>query len=111
MSACPLLTRPQADYSRMNKATISSDDLRQAQLDFREAEILEIVKVMRHINEGHGQAVYGSNLCGEGFLLEALRGRIKIDEKTIAGHSLGATTAVGAPSTAFPFRGAVILDR
>ncbi|KAI0392738.1 PAF acetylhydrolase [Xylariaceae sp. FL0594] len=85
-----------------------------AQLNFREAEIEEAVKVLRRINAGEGAEVFKQNTRKEGRGLEAWGGRLNVDEMIIAGHSYGATGALqalkGGPTKERPFIGGIVLD-
>lgn len=67
---------------------------KQAQLDFRQIEIEETVRVLRHINEGRGDQIFAGNPRREGRDLRHWRGRLAINNATIGGHSFGATLAV-----------------
>ncbi|GAB7341234.1 hypothetical protein MBLNU457_7513t1 [Dothideomycetes sp. NU457] len=88
--------------------------LKKAQLDFRQAEIEETVRVLREINAGSGDMVFKNNPRAEGSDLDQWRGRLNVDDMTVGGHSYGATGALqvlrGGPSHALPFKGAIILD-
>ncbi|KAL2437055.1 hypothetical protein ABEF95_016132 [Exophiala dermatitidis] len=91
------------------------ETFKQAQLDFRQAEVEEIVRVLTHINDGHGQRVFSANARGEGEHLHQWKGRLALNNATImAGHSFGATLALqtlrDGPSPALPFKAAVVLD-
>ncbi|KAK5046146.1 hypothetical protein LTR84_008603 [Exophiala bonariae] len=93
---------------------LDAETFKQAQLDFRQIEIEETVRVLRHINEGKGDQIFAGNPRGEGRELKLWRGRLGIDNATIGGHSFGATLALqtlkDGPSPALPFGGAVVLD-
>ncbi|KAI2611636.1 PAF acetylhydrolase [Hypoxylon fragiforme] len=94
---------------------VSIEKFKKAQLDFREAEIEEVVSVLRRINDGHGKQVRASNARGgEGRDFESWTARLNTQHMVIAGHSYGATGALqalrGGPSHRRPFHGAVILD-
>jgi len=88
--------------------------LKTAQLDFRQAEIEETVRVLRDINAGSGNTIFKHNPRAEGSDLDQWSGRLNVEEMTVGGHSYGATGALqtlrGGPSTALPFKGAIILD-
>ncbi|KAI1766813.1 PAF acetylhydrolase [Hypoxylon sp. FL1150] len=94
--------------------TLTVDEFKRAQLEYREAEMEEAVRVLRRINEGDGSAVRKENARGEGSDLASWKGRLNTEEMVVAGHSYGATGAMqalrGGPSVERPFRGAVILD-
>ncbi|KAH9904510.1 PAF acetylhydrolase [Xylariomycetidae sp. FL2044] len=90
------------------------DDFKRAQLNFRGAEIEEAVRVLKQINDGHGEAVFQQNPRQEGTHLADWAGILNTDEMIVAGHSYGATGAMqalkGGPSRARPFKGAIVLD-
>jgi platelet-activating factor acetylhydrolase len=93
---------------------IQIEDFHKTQLAFREAEMEEAAKVLKLINAGHGDKVFAKNARGEGKNLADWTGRLNTDEMIVAGHSYGATGALGAlrggPSTARPFIGGLLLD-
>ncbi|KAJ9633648.1 hypothetical protein H2204_006854 [Knufia peltigerae] len=95
-------------------AGLDADTFKQAQLDFRQAEVEETVRVLKHINAGHGDQVFGQNSRGEGQHLKHWRDRLAINNATIGGHSFGATLALqtlkDGPSKHLPFQSAVVLD-
>lgn len=94
--------------------TYTIDEFKRAQLEFREAEIEEVVWVLQRINYGLGADVRLQNSRGEGADLANWKGRLNTMQMVAAGHSYGATGAMqalrGGPSAKRPFRGAVILD-
>lgn len=75
-------------------AGLDADTFKQAQLDFRQAEVEETMRVLKHINAGHGDKVFSQNTRGEGQHLKHWRDRLAVDNATIGGHSFGATLAV-----------------
>ncbi|ETN42641.1 uncharacterized protein HMPREF1541_01798 [Cyphellophora europaea CBS 101466] len=87
---------------------------KQAQLDFRQAEVEQTIRVLREINDGHGEKVFASNSRKEGRDLKHWKGRLNMKEVTMAGHSFGATLALQAlkhaPSQALPLQGCIALD-
>lgn len=89
-------------------------DLKKAQLNLRQAEIEETVRVIRLINEGKGQELYEANYKSEGRDLQHWTGKLDTDRMIIAGHSYGATGAMQAlkrgPTSKLPFYGGIILD-
>jgi len=93
---------------------VTVEDFHKAQLNFREAEIEETVRVLRMINSGHGAEVLKQNPRSEGAGLADWTGRLNTDEMIVAGHSYGATGAMQAlrngPNEQRPFKGALILD-
>ena len=68
--------------------------MKEAQIAFRHAEIVETVRALREINKGNGADVFALNPRKEGQDLENWKGRLAMDQITLAGHSYGATGAV-----------------
>lgn len=95
---CLLLVQLEAgavtDMLNRDDSGLDADTFKQAQLDFRQIEIEETVRVLQHINEGKGDQVFARNPRGEGRDLKHWRGRLGINNATIGGHSFGATLAV-----------------
>jgi platelet-activating factor acetylhydrolase len=89
-------------------------ELKQAQLDFRQFEIEEAVRVLRAINDGSGAAIFEMNPRKEGEHLGSWEGQLDMTNVTIAGHSYGATGALqalkGGPCPERPFHGGIMLD-
>lgn len=87
---------------------------KQMQLNMRQAEVEETVRVLRTINVGEGAAVFENNPRNEGIDLKDWMNRLNMDRMVVAGHSYGATLALqalkGAPSDKLPFKGGIILD-
>jgi platelet-activating factor acetylhydrolase len=67
---------------------------KKAQLDSRQAEVEETIRVLREINDGTGEKVYQRNPRKEGRDLGQWEGRLNMNEVTMGGHSFGATLAV-----------------
>ncbi|KAK0883766.1 hypothetical protein LTR87_002506 [Friedmanniomyces endolithicus] len=88
--------------------------LKVTQLAFREAEIVETVRVLREINAGLGNNIFKTNSRKEGKDLPEWRGRLNLERVVIAGHSYGATGAMQALKGRHiyqrPFVGGIILD-
>lgn len=76
-------------------AKLDSAAFRQLQLDFRQAEVEEIVQILRRINEGMGDEIFTLNSRGEGQHLGGWQGRLAMNKTSVGGHSFGATLAVG----------------
>jgi platelet-activating factor acetylhydrolase len=95
------------------EAGIDCDTYKQAQLDFRQAEVEETVRVLRRLNDGGGEKIHLQNSRHEGRDLGEWTGRLS-KNTTIGGHSFGATLAMqvlkGGSSDLLPFGGAVALD-
>ncbi|GAP91039.1 putative 1-alkyl-2-acetylglycerophosphocholine esterase [Rosellinia necatrix] len=93
---------------------LGAEDFNRAQLNFREAEIEETVRVLRQINNGKGGDIFAQNSRKEGRELDGWTGRLNVNEVIMAGHSFGATGALqtlkGGPTKTRPFIGAIILD-
>ncbi|KAI1084306.1 PAF acetylhydrolase [Whalleya microplaca] len=108
------LTFRKSEVESADGKELGVDDFKKAQLDFREAEIEEAVRVLQLINSGYGDDVFKQNSRGEGSDLANWKGRLNTDEMTVAGHSYGATGALqalkGGPTQKRPFKGAIILD-
>ncbi|KAI0130663.1 alpha/beta-hydrolase [Daldinia grandis] len=103
---------PEVETPRGRELTV--DEFKRAQLEFREAEIEETVRVLQLINDGQGKEVFKSNMRDEGVDFVNWKGRLNTDDMIVAGHSYGATGAMqalrGGPSAKRPFKGAIILD-
>lgn len=78
-------------------ADLDTASFKQAQLDFRQAEVEETIRVLRSINGGEGQQIFESNARNEGRDLKHWHNRLNMNEVTIGGHSFGATLAVCMP--------------
>ncbi|TGJ87302.1 hypothetical protein E0Z10_g1445 [Xylaria hypoxylon] len=93
---------------------LGADDFNRAQLNFREAEIEEVVMILRQINSGKGTEIFKRNPRNEGKELEDWAGRLSVDKMVIAGHSFGATGALqalkGGLTEKRPFISAIIMD-
>lgn len=98
---------------------ISNDDWRFLKLAFRDAEIKETISVLRSLNTGQGQEVFGNNYRKEGKTLSDWENRLDFTRLLIAGHSFGATGAMQALKSANktalgsyinPAVGGIILD-
>jgi platelet-activating factor acetylhydrolase len=104
----------QSEVETADGSEVAIEDFHKAQLNFRQAEIEEAVRVMKMINSGRGAEVYEQNTRGEGSDLANWAGRLNTDEMIVAGHSYGATGALQAlrdgPNAKRPFKGAIILD-
>jgi len=88
-------------------------DLKKAQLNFREAEISETIKLFAQLNAGDAPVV---NLKPDSprEALPGFKGRLNLDAVTVAGHSYGATGAMQALKAAgtedMPINGGIALD-
>lgn len=92
------------DTSPNNEKGID-DELREAQIELRMAEIEEAYKVLCKLNAGHGQEIADANLRRKGFRGASSRGLegidwskwedvFHLDGATMLGHSFGAATTV-----------------
>lgn len=88
--------------------------LKEVQLDFRQAEVEETIRVLRQINAGDGSEITAANTRKEGDTLRGWTGRLDLDGIVIAGHSYGATLAIstlrGGSSKRLPIVGCIALD-
>ena len=100
------------DFRHLAKCDLDRDSFTTAQLEFRQAEVEETVRVLDQINAG--EDVFSLNSRREGQQLKQWAGRLAMGNTTIGGHSLGATLALqtlkNGPSKTLPFQGAVVLD-
>jgi len=96
-----------------SKPPMSDLDLKAAQLAFREAEIVETIKLFGQLNAGDAPIV---NLKPDSprEALPGFKGRLNMDAVTVAGHSYGATGAMQALKAAenkeMPINGGIALD-
>ncbi|KAH6604411.1 hypothetical protein Trco_007857 [Trichoderma cornu-damae] len=93
---------------------MDAERYKQQQLAFRDSEILETISILRAVNSGQGEDIFGRNSRSEGSHLPSWAGRLDFGNLTIGGHSFGATGALRAlrraPSDVNPAVGGVILD-
>ncbi|KAL4761464.1 platelet-activating factor acetylhydrolase, isoform II-domain-containing protein [Aspergillus foveolatus] len=93
-------------------------ELQRAQLSFRQAEMEEVVRVLRMLNAGDGQTVFRHNARREGIHLAGWKGRLDIERVILVGHSYGATgvlqacrpTADLSQALPIPLAGCIALD-
>ena len=76
---------------------LNASSFKRAQLNFREAEVQETLRVLQLINDGKGAEIYKQNPRNEGQDLAMWEDRLNMNEITMAGHSFGATLAVCTP--------------
>lgn len=79
-------------------ADLDTASFKKAQLDFRQAEVEETIRVLGAINNGKGESIYKMNSRKEGHDLQQWQGRLNMHDITMAGHSFGATLAVSTTS-------------
>jgi platelet-activating factor acetylhydrolase len=98
------------DLQREPPMTLS--ELKVAQLAFREAEILETVRLFERLNAGEDVKQLKPHSPDKS--LPTFKNRLDLDAVTIAGHSYGATGTLQAikyaPSKKRPLNGAIALD-
>ncbi|KAI0428124.1 PAF acetylhydrolase [Xylaria sp. FL1042] len=108
------LTFRRSEIESIEGQKLEPDEFNGAQLNFREAEIEETVRVLRQINSGEGAEIFKQNPRKEGKELDEWVGRLNVDKMIMAGHSFGATGALqtlkGGPTERRPFIGAIVLD-
>jgi len=73
---------------------METPELKQTQLDFRQAEMEETVRVIKDINQGYGKDIFARNPRLEGTELKSWKDRLDVHDMTVGGHSYGATLAV-----------------
>lgn len=73
---------------------LNATGLAMTERKFRQAEVEDVVYVLKEINEGRGEAVYQNNSRGDGAGLGDWSGRLDLNNLVIGGHSFGATSAV-----------------
>jgi platelet-activating factor acetylhydrolase len=97
-----------------HKQSFTVEEFHQAQLNFRQAEIEEAVRILKQINAGHGAWTLAQNPYHEGSDLPNWASRLNTHAMIMAGHSYGATTTLqalrGGPTDARPFAAAIALD-
>jgi platelet-activating factor acetylhydrolase len=95
------------------KPPMTDLDLKEAQLNFRQAEISETIKFFAQLNAGEAPVV---NLKPDSprEALPGFKNRLNLDAVTVAGHSYGATGAMqalkAAGSKEMPINGGIALD-
>ncbi|KAF1953153.1 hypothetical protein CC80DRAFT_451140 [Byssothecium circinans] len=90
------------------------EDLKTTQLNFREAEIQETIRLFDRLNQGTDSKVINLKPDSPESALPGFKGRLNMSAVTVAGHSYGATGALqalkNAPNTEMPINGAIMLD-
>ncbi|KAF2714822.1 hypothetical protein K504DRAFT_457018 [Pleomassaria siparia CBS 279.74] len=98
----------------LSEPTMTTGELQIAQLAFREAEIEETIKLLRHLNDGQGDKIQNLKPKSPESALAGFKDRLNMKAVTVAGHSYGATGALqtlkNAPSESMPINGAIMLD-
>ncbi|KAJ4353689.1 uncharacterized protein N0V89_005419 [Didymosphaeria variabile] len=89
-------------------------DLKEAQLNFREAEIIETIRLFERLNNGEGAKIRNLKPKSPESALPGFEDRLDLAAITVAGHSYGATGALqalkNAPNKDMPINGAIMLD-
>ena len=89
-------------------------EIKKDQLAVRQAEVEEAIRLLKAIDQGHGDSIHDGNPREEGVTLAGWKGRLAVDQVVIAGHSYGATLALQAlkdtPSKIRPIVGGIALD-
>lgn len=88
--------------------------LKEVQLNFREAEIVETIRLFERLNRGEGAKIRNLKPETPESALPGFEGHLNMSAITVAGHSYGATGALqalkNAPSKDMPVNGAIVLD-
>jgi platelet-activating factor acetylhydrolase len=88
------------------------DELKTAQLNFREAEVQETIRLFERMN--HGTELRNLKPESPETSIPGFKDRLDMSAITVAGHSYGATGALqalkNAPNKDMPINGAIILD-
>lgn len=89
-------------------------DLKTAQLNFREAEIQETIKLFGRLNNGDGSDIINLKPHSPEESLPTFQNRLDLNAVTVAGHSYGATGVLQALKAAHrkdtPINGGIALD-
>ncbi|KAF1972212.1 hypothetical protein BU23DRAFT_535144 [Bimuria novae-zelandiae CBS 107.79] len=89
-------------------------NLKEAQLNFREAEIVETIRLFERLNRSDGAKIRNLKPKSPESALSGFEDRLNMSAITVAGHSYGATGALqalkNAPSKDMPVNGAIVLD-
>lgn len=101
------------DFCRSD-TPIDDFKLKEIQLNFREAEIVETIRLFERLNRGQGSKIRNLKPKSPETALPGFEDRLNMSAITVAGHSYGATGALqalkNAPNTNMPVNGAIILD-
>jgi platelet-activating factor acetylhydrolase len=89
-------------------------NLKKAQLNFREAEIQETIRLFKRLNAGGGNEIINLKPHSPEESLPSFEDRLDLDAVTVAGHSYGATGVLQALKSAHsedtPINGGIALD-
>jgi platelet-activating factor acetylhydrolase len=93
---------------------MSVEELKTAQLNFREAEIQETIRLFSRLNDGTGSKITNLKPKSPESALPGFKDQLNMSAVTVAGHSYGATGALqalkNAPNKEMPINGAIMLD-
>jgi platelet-activating factor acetylhydrolase len=93
---------------------MTESELKVAQLAFREAEMIETVKLFKRLNDGDGSSIENLKPESPESALPGFKNRLNLDAVTVIGHSYGATGVLqalkNAPSKESPWNGGLALD-
>lgn len=88
--------------------------LKEVQLNFREAEIIETIRLFERLNRSQDAKIRNLKPESTETALPGFENRLNLSSITVAGHSYGATGALqalkNAPNKDMPVNGAIILD-
>jgi len=93
-----------------SKQDVKRDQFKHEQIEFRNAEIEEVVQVLQRLNAGDGGQLFKQNPRGEGEALAGFQGRLDLNNMVVGGHSFGAVSALRALRSTLHFKGGIVLD-
>ena len=106
--------RNQTNIRNRQDPPLTIEELKIAQLAFREAEIMETIHLFHRLNDGEGEHIKNLKPHSPSASLHTFKNRLDLNAVTIAGHSYGATGTLqaikSAPSSTHPLNGAIALD-
>lgn len=93
---------------------INATGLAMIERQFRQAEVEEVVRVLKEINDGRGEEVYRNSSRGDGQGFADWAGLFDLNNLVIGGHSFGAASALDSIQTGTvsetPVRAGLLLD-
>lgn len=97
-----------------SKHDVKREQFKHEQIEFRNAEIEEVVKILQQLDKGAGEQLFKQNPRGEGEALAGFQGHLDLNNMVVGGHSFGAVSALRALRCASPsslhFKGGIVLD-
>lgn len=103
-----------SDWCYRSHTDLDELKVKEVQLNFREAEMAETIRLFERLNHGEGAQIRNLKPKSPESALSGFKNRLNMSAITIAGHSYGATGALqamkNAPSKQFPVNGAIALD-